>query len=129
MAARQQPLGASLTADDRSIGNELVGWGKVALIETIGRVTGAAATAAVGFVKVEDGSLLVAAGTEGSDWALNLRANPNCRVTVGEDVRDCSASEVDGALRNRALGELVMKYGTPAERLGHGPVFRLVPQT
>lgn len=129
MAARQQPLGASLSADDRSIGNELVGWGKVALIETIGRVTGATASAAVGFVEVEEGSLLVAAGTEGSDWALNLRANPKCRVTVGDDVMDCSASEVDGALRNRALGELVMKYGTPAERLGHGPVFRLVPQT
>ena len=128
MAARQQPLGASLTADDRSIGIELVGWGKVALIETIGRVTGAAASAAVGFVDGDDGSLLVAAGTEGSDWALNLRANPRCRVTVGEAVTDCHASEVDGALRNRALGELVLKYGTPAERLGYGPVFHLVPQ-
>lgn len=115
--------------DDRSIGDELVGWGKVALIETIGRVTGARASAAVGFVDDGDGSLFVAAGSEGSDWALNLRANPQCRVTVGERVAVCQAREVDEAGRARAVAQLILKYGTPAERLGHGPVFRLVPRT
>lgn len=118
-----------MTADDRSIGDELVGWGKVALIETTGRVSGAPASAAVGFIDEDDGGLLVAAGSEGADWALNLGANPRCRVTVGERVMACEAREVDEVDRARALAGLVLKYGTPAERLGHGPVFRLVPQT
>lgn len=118
-----------MTADDRSIGDELVGWGKVALIETIGRVTGAPANAAVGFVEDENDSMFVAAGSEGSDWALNLRANPHCRVTVGERITACEAHEVDEAGRARAVTQLILKYGTPAERLGHGPVFRLVPRT
>jgi deazaflavin-dependent oxidoreductase (nitroreductase family) len=114
--------------DDRSIGEELVGWGKVALIETTGRVSGVPFSAAVGFVEDDDGSLLIAAGGETADWALNLRAHPTCRVTIGERVTGCHASEVEGADRARALAGLVLKYGTPAERLGHGPVFRLVPQ-
>lgn len=117
-----------MRVDQRSIGEELAGWGKVALIETIGRVSGASASAAVGFVEDDEGSLLVAAGSEGADWVLNLAANPACRVTIGERVTPCHANEVEGADRSRALVQLVLKYGTPAERLGHGPVFRLVPQ-
>ncbi len=115
--------------DQRSIGEELAGWGKVALIETMGRVSGAPANAAVGFFEDDDGSLLIAAGSEAADWALNLWANPACRVTIGERVTPCHANEVEGADRALALAQLVLKYGTPAERLGHGPVFRLVPQS
>lgn len=116
-----------MTADGRSIGDELVGWGKVALIQTTGRVSGAPASAAVGFIDEDDGSLLVAAGSQGADWALNLRADPKCRVTVGERVMVCEAREVDEADQARAVAQLILKYGTPAERLGHGPVFRLTP--
>jgi len=32
---------------------------------------------------------------------------------------------LDGAARNAAIGALILKYGTPAERLGRGPAFRL----
>ena len=113
--------------DPRLIGEELAGWGKVVLIETIGRVTGTPASAAVGFVEEGDGSLLVAAGSDGADWALNLRADPSCRVTIRERVTPCVVTEVQDADRARALVQLVIKYGTPAEKLGHGPVFRLVP--
>ena len=123
MAARQR----SLTSAAREIGIELAEWGKVALLETTGRKSGRAATTAVGFVDREDGSLLVAAGGDASDWALNLRAQPHCRVTIGDRVGNYEAHELaDGAERSRVLVDLVLKYGTPAERLGRGPVFRLV---
>ncbi len=79
MAARRLPL----TADDQTIGEQLAGWGKVALIETTGRVSGSPARAAVGFIEQPDGSIVVAAGSEASDWALNLRSNPRCRAVIG----------------------------------------------
>ena len=44
------------------VGEQLAGWGVVAILETRGRVTGRPARAAVGFVEEPDGSLLVAAG-------------------------------------------------------------------
>lgn len=117
-----------MTNHDRSIAEDLTRWGKVARIETVGRTSGRVASTAVGFVEDDDGSLLVAAGSDEADWALNLRSDPVCRVTIGERVAQCLASEVEGADRARALAGLVLKYGTPAERLGHGPVFRLVAQ-
>ena len=125
MAARQR----SLTSAAREIGVELAEWGKVGLLETTGRTSGKSVKTAVGFVDGENGTLLVAAGSDASDWALNLRAQPRCRVTIGDRVGQYMASEIDeGAERSRVLVDLVLKYGTPAERLGRGPVFRLVPQ-
>ena len=122
MAARQR----SLTSVDREIGAELAQWGKVALLETVGRVTGAPVTAAVGFVEGDGPVLFMAAGSEMSDWALNLRANSMCRVTIGDRASSYTAAELDeGNERSRALTGLILKYGTPAERLGRGPVFRL----
>jgi hypothetical protein len=81
----------------------------------------------VGFV-VDGTDLLVAAGTDSTDWALNLRANPDCTVTIEERTADYTAAEVDEDLRGPAVMGLILKYGTPAERLGHGPVFRLTPR-
>jgi len=98
----------------------------VALIETTGRVTGKTSSAAAGFVEEPDGTLLVAAGSEYADWALNLRAHPVCRVRVGEQTAKYTAQEVDEGDFGRAVSQLILKYGTPAERLGRGPVFRLV---
>ena len=72
-------------------------------------------------------NLLVAAGDESSDWALNLRANPVCTVTIEERTADYTAREVNEADRGPAVVALILKYGTPAERLGRGPVFRLTP--
>jgi deazaflavin-dependent oxidoreductase (nitroreductase family) len=115
--------------DDQSIGEQLAEWGKVALIETRGRHSSRPTTAAVGFVEESDGSLLVAAGSGQADWALNLRATADCRVTVGDRTADYTAVEIHGPDHARALTGLILKYGTPAERLGHGPVFRLTPTT
>ena len=108
-----------------SIGAELASWGKVAMLETTGRMSGKLVRSAVGFVDGEDGSLLVAAGSESADWALNLRAQPRCRATIGELTHHYVAREIAGAERAKALTQLILKYGTPAERLGHGPVFRV----
>jgi deazaflavin-dependent oxidoreductase (nitroreductase family) len=115
--------------DETTIGEQLAEWGKVALIETRGRRTGRATSAAVGFVEEPDGSLFVAAGSEGADWALNLAADPACLVTIGERSQRYLARRVDDddAARARAVAALILKYGTPAERLGHGPVFSLTP--
>lgn len=99
----------------------------MALLETHGRVTGSLARAAVGFVGEPDGSLLVAAGDPDADWALNLVADPRCRVTIGDRAVSAEAVELDGADRSRAIRELILKYGTPSERLGSGPAFRLTP--
>jgi hypothetical protein len=90
-------------------------------------VSGAAVTAAVGFVEDDDGTLHVAAGSERSDWAQNLQANPICQVTIGDRVARFHAVEEDEAGRAQTVMQLILKYGTPAEKLGWGPTFRLVP--
>jgi deazaflavin-dependent oxidoreductase (nitroreductase family) len=97
----------------------------VCIIETTGRVTGGASRAAVGFVDGLEGSLLVAAGSDQADWALNLAADPRCRVTIADRTDDRVARELDGADRSAAIVALILRYGTPAERLGAGPAFRL----
>ena len=129
MAARHEPLTdpAHAESSDRSIGEELADWGKVALIETVGRVSGSVASAAVGFIEEPDGSLLVAAGSDTSDWVLNLRAHSRARVSIADRSAAYAAVEADDEDRSRAVAELILKYGTPAERLGRGPVFRLRP--
>ena len=82
---------------------------------------------AVGYVEEPDGSLLVAAGAPDADWALNLEADPSCTVSIGERSWPATAEPVGEAARAHAVRELILRYGTPAERLGLGPVFRLRP--
>jgi deazaflavin-dependent oxidoreductase (nitroreductase family) len=108
-------------------GEQLADWGKVVLLETIGRASGRPRQTPVGFVAEADGSLLVAAGSPDADWAANLLADPACRGRIGEGTRAYRAEELDGADRARAIAELILRYGTPAERLGAGPAFRLRP--
>jgi deazaflavin-dependent oxidoreductase (nitroreductase family) len=112
-----------VTASD--IGDQLAGWGVVAIVETRGRVTGLPARAAVGFLEEADGSLVVAAGDPDADWALNLEADPACTVTIGERSMRVLAEPIEGADRNAAIAGLILRYGTPSEGLGRGPVFRL----
>lgn len=109
----------------REMGEQLARWGRVCLIQTVGRVTGRPARAAVGFVEQPDGSLLVAAGSASADWALNLAADPRCTVMVGDRTDERVAVPLQGADHNRAITELILRYGTPSERLGAGPSFRL----
>jgi hypothetical protein len=81
---------------------------------------------ALGYVDEPDGSILVAAGSPEADWARNLDADPSCRVVLGDAAWQVATAEpLEGAEAQRAVRELILKYGTPAERLGRGPVFRL----
>jgi deazaflavin-dependent oxidoreductase (nitroreductase family) len=108
------------------VGEQLAGWGKVARLETRGRSSGRPLTVAVGYVEEADGSLLVAAGTPETAWARNLLAEPICTVTIGDASWAGVAEPLDGSDAARAVRELILRYGTPAERLGRGPVFRIV---
>jgi deazaflavin-dependent oxidoreductase (nitroreductase family) len=106
------------------LGEQLAGWGKVITIETRGRVSGRAVVVAVGYL--EDGDdILVAAGGADADWARNLFSEPACRVRVGELSWPATAEPVEPPESDRVVRDLILKYGTPAERLGRGPVFRL----
>jgi hypothetical protein len=73
-----------------------------------------------------DGSILVAAG-DGAYWALNLFADPSVEVEVGERRFTALAEPLDPPDHARTIRGLILRYGTPAERLGRGPTFRLRP--
>jgi deazaflavin-dependent oxidoreductase (nitroreductase family) len=116
-----------MTGSDAEIGRQLATWGKVAIVETRGRISGQPARAAVGFIDEPDGSILVAAGDPDAAWARNLEADGRCLVTVGEVSAWFEAEPLVGAERNAAIAGLILRYGTPAEGLGRGPSFRLRP--
>jgi hypothetical protein len=63
----------------------------------------------------------------GAHWAANLVADPACTVTFGDRSFDGIAEELEGAEFAMAIRELILRYGTPAERLGSGPAFRIRP--
>ena len=111
---------------DDPIGRALAIAGQVAALETIGRSSGRPIVAHVGYVADED-ALLVAAGSPGADWVRNLQVEPRCRVRIGDSEAGYVATELEGAERAAAIRGLILRYGTPAERLGAGPAFRLTP--
>ncbi len=110
---------------ERSYENDLVAWGRAARLETVGRRSGLARSVVVGFAEEPDGSVLVAAGDAAAGWARNLLAEPRCRVTIGERTFRAVAEPLGDAEHARAVRELILRYGTPSERLGSGPSFRL----
>lgn len=109
------------------LGAELAAWGKVILLTTTGRRTGRARTTAVGFIAEPDGSLLVAAGDETTGWARNLDADPSCTVSLEGRSARYRAEPLDDDARRAVAVALILRYGTPAERLGMGPAYRLHP--
>jgi deazaflavin-dependent oxidoreductase (nitroreductase family) len=106
---------------------DLAAWGKVIVLETRGRRSGRPRRAAVGFEVDAAGSLLVAAAAPDTHWAQNLAASPECIVEREGVRRPFRADSLDEPARQAAVTALILKYGTPAERLGGGPAFRLVP--
>jgi deazaflavin-dependent oxidoreductase (nitroreductase family) len=110
--------------------DELVASGRYVRIRTRGRQSGRGRDVTVGCA--EDaagptGALLVAAGEPQADWALNLLEAPACEVTIGDRTFAARASPLSGADHAAAIRALILRYGTPAEGLGRGPSFRLVP--
>jgi deazaflavin-dependent oxidoreductase (nitroreductase family) len=119
--------GADRPEDVRALEADLNAWGKVLIIETHGRRTGRPRRAAIGFVAAADGTFLVAASDASTDWAGNLIAEPTCAVELAGVRTDCRASQLGGSEAHSTVAALILKYGTPAERLGAGPAFRLAP--
>lgn len=111
----------------RSFEDDLVAWGRAIRLETRGRRSGHPRHAVVGFVEVADGALLVATASDASHWAQNLQSEPRCRVEREGRVARYRARRLDPAEHRSAVRALILKYGTPAERLGGGPSFRLDP--
>lgn len=83
----------------------------------------------VGYVEEPDGSILVAAGSPTRGWAANLLADPRVEVRAGRRAFVAEAEELDerDPRRGRAVRELILRFGTPSEDLGSGPVFVLRP--
>jgi F420H(2)-dependent quinone reductase len=73
------------------------------------------------------GAIVVASGAAESDWALNLLADPTCTATIGARTFRAIAEPLEQAEHAAAIRSLILRYGTSAEGLGHGPSFRLVP--
>jgi len=71
--------------------------------------------------------LRIAAGDPDADWARNLEADPRCRVTRGDETWAAAAEPLDERDAARTVMDLILRYGTPAEKLGRGPAFRLRP--
>jgi deazaflavin-dependent oxidoreductase (nitroreductase family) len=109
------------------VDDDLVADGKVVRLETVGRRSGSPVVVTIGFVERPDGTLVVAAGDRDAAWALNLLVEPACRVTLRSDTFAAEGRELDGAERNGAIRDLILRYGTPSERLGSGPAFVLQP--
>jgi len=126
---------AILTADgptptDRgAMEDELVASGRFVRIEALGSQSGLDRPVTVGFVDdvAHPGCLLVAATAPDAAWARNLLADPACRVRVGDRSFDAVAEPLDRSDHALAIRGLILRYGTPAEGLGHGPSFRLRP--
>jgi len=85
----------------------------------------------VGYVDADDGTILVAAGALDRAWAANLLANPRLEVTAGGRSFLADAEELAerDPRRGLAVRELILRYGTPSEGLGSGPIFVLHPVT
>ena len=109
--------------------DELVRDGRVARLQLHGHRTGEPRMVTVGYIELPDGSIVVAAQSDEAAWARNLEADPRATVTIGDRTFTARAERLDDADPRRiaAVRELILRYGTPSERLGRGPVFVLAP--
>jgi deazaflavin-dependent oxidoreductase (nitroreductase family) len=108
---------------------DLVASGRFVRIETHGHGASQRHTVTVGFIEDPErpGAVIVASGDPDSIWARNLLDDPEARVTIGERVFAAVAEPLSPAEHNRAIADLILRYGTSSEGLGRGPTFRLVP--
>jgi deazaflavin-dependent oxidoreductase (nitroreductase family) len=110
--------------------DDLVASGRFVRVTAVGGRSGQPRSVTIGFVEDEDGppgSVLVSAGLADAAWARNLMADPACRVEIGGRSWEAVAEPLAPAEHARAIRELILRYGTPAEGLGRGDSFRLRP--
>ena len=83
----------------------------------------------VGFLELADGAVVIAATAPDAGWATALAEVRRARVTIADRSYEATATELRPAdpARNAAIRDLILRYGTPSEGLGRGPVFRLDP--
>ena len=119
-----------MTTSDSSLEGDLASWGKVILLRTRGRTTGRTRSASVGFIAESGlgGPLLIAASGHETQWARNLLVDGDCTVVQEGHGRPYRAQPLHGEERQSTVAGLILKYGTPAEQLGAGPAFRLLPR-
>ncbi len=98
--------------------------GYVGELTTTGRRTGTPRTAIVGFVRVGDTGILVAAQGTASAWVDNLRANPDCLFEVRSRPAPFKAHELGGAERETAIRRIRRRYFGDS-RYCAGAAFRL----
>lgn len=67
------------------------------------------------------------AANETAAWARNLADDPAALVDVGARTFRAVAEPLGPVDHARVVTGLILRYGTPAERLGRGPSFRLRP--
>lgn len=105
--------------------DDLLLGGRFARLAIRGRRSGTTRSVNVGFVDEPDDSIVVAAGAPDASWALNLLDDSACEVTIGSRTWSAHAEllDDDDPRRAQAVRELILRYGTPSERLGSGPVF------
>jgi hypothetical protein len=106
------------------VSDDLVASGRLLRLETVD-ADGHVRRTRLGFVREPDGSLLVAAGDPDARWAADLDADPRCGVTIADEGGWYEAIPLEGSDRAHAIRELILRGGTPAERLGIGPAYRL----
>ena len=108
-----------------ALDDTLAGDDRFARLRTRGRRTGTWRAVTVGFVDQPDGSILVAAGSLDRAWAANLLADPDLEVTIAGRTYEAEAEVLDDRdpRRGEAVRELILRYGTPSEGLGSGPIF------
>ena len=82
-------------------------------LTTTGRRSGADHTIEIWFATDGSSLVLISGGDDRSDWVRNLRADPRCRIRVGEARLDAIARLPlpDGRERDRAVELLHEKYG------------------
>jgi deazaflavin-dependent oxidoreductase (nitroreductase family) len=110
--------------------DDLVRDGRVARLELRGHRSGLPRPVNVGFVERPDGTFVIAARGFETAWARNLEADPRTVVTIGPRSFAATAEllEDDDPRRPVAIRDLILRYGTPSEGLGRGPVFVLTPE-
>jgi deazaflavin-dependent oxidoreductase (nitroreductase family) len=111
--------------------DDLVRDGRVARLELRGHRSGLLRPVNVGFVERPDGTFVVAARGFETAWARNLEADRRAVVTIGPRSFAATAELLDDVDPRRplAIRDLILRYGTPSEGLGRGPVFVLTPST
>ena len=110
--------------------DDLVASGRFVRVTAHGGRSALARPVTIGFVDDDQGpagSILVSAGATDAAWARNLLADPACRIETGGRSWDALAEPLAPADHARAVRGLILRYGTPAEGLGHGTSFRLRP--